>query len=272
MQIVRSVTKMREIRKRCKGSVGFVPTMGALHQGHLSLIQKSKEESDITILSIFVNPMQFLEGEDYASYPRKIEADSDICRRAGVDILFLPEIEDMYKKDEVEIKAPKIAGYKLEGAVRPGHFDGVLRVVMKLFNIIKPTNAYFGKKDAQQLLLVEKMVREYFLDVNIKRCDTVREDSGLALSSRNLYLDSKQKERALILSKALKKGMKLIMEGEKSAKIIKERIRDELNGVECDYVEIVNFELQEIEEIQKESIILAAIRVDGVRLIDNLWM
>jgi len=272
MQIVRSVAELRELRKNIKGSVGFVPTMGALHQGHLSLIQRSKEENDVTILSIFVNPTQFLEGEDYASYPRKVEADSDICTRAGVDILFLPEIEDIYKKDEVEIKAPKIAGYKLEGAIRPGHFDGVLRVVMKLFNITKPTNAYFGKKDAQQLLLIEKMVREYFLDVNIRRCDTVREDNGLALSSRNSYLDRGQRERALMLSKALKKGMKLIMDGENSAKIIKERIRSELNETECEYVEIVDFELQEIEKIQKESIILAAIRIEGVRLIDNLWM
>lgn len=272
MQIVRGSAELTELRKNIKGNVGFVPTMGALHQGHLSLIQRSKEENDVTIVSIFVNPTQFLEGEDYTAYPRKVEADSDICARAGVDILFLPEIEDMYKKDEVEIKAPKIAAYKLEGAFRPGHFDGVLRIVMKLFNLTKPTNAYFGKKDAQQLLLIEKMVREYFLDINIKRCDTVREDNGLALSSRNAYLNKEQKEEALKLSKALKKGMKLIMEGESVARVIREKIESELGELECEYVEIVNFELEEIERIQKGSIILAAVRVGGVRLIDNLWM
>jgi len=272
MQIVRSVRELKELRAKMEGKVGFVPTMGALHRGHLSLIQRSRDENEFTIVSIFVNPTQFLEGEDFEKYPRKEEADIDICKRAGVSLLFLPDAKEIYTQDEVEVKAPKISGFILEGGVRAGHFDGVLRVVLKLLNITKATNAYFGKKDAQQLLLIEKMVNSFFMDVNIVRCDTFREDNGLALSSRNEYLDKVGKTEALKLSKALKRGMKSIMEGEYDANIVKKTIRAELEGMECDYVEIVDFDLKSIERIQKDCIAMAAIRVQGVRLIDNIWM
>jgi len=170
MVIVRTIEALQEAKKSLReaqgalSSVGFVPTMGALHQGHLSLIQQARKENDTLIVSIFVNPTQFLEGEDLDAYPRKDEADSKICELAKVDILFMPNIEVMYEEDELCIGAPAIRGYVLEGEKRPGHFDGMLQVVMKLLNLSGATNAYFGKKDAQQLALISQMVKNYFME------------------------------------------------------------------------------------------------------------
>ena len=180
-----------------KGSVGFVPTMGALHDGHISLIKHSRAQNDIVVVSIFVNPTQFLAGEDFNSYPTKLQADEKICQLCNVDILFTPNIDTMYGKNEVLIKSPNIKGYILEGFNRPSHFDGVLQIVLKLFNIVKPTNAYFGKKDAQQLYLIKQMVNDLFLDINIVECELIRQSDGLAMSSRNSYLDDTQKLQAL---------------------------------------------------------------------------
>ena len=251
--------------------IGFVPTMGALHGGHLSLIQKCVKENDISIVSIFVNPTQFLEGEDFEKYPKKTEADKKICSLAGVDILFLPTADEIYFKDEINILAPKTKGYILEGYKRPGHFNGVLQVVLKLLNITKANNAYFGKKDAQQLYLIKKMVKELFLRTNIIECDIVREDSGLALSSRNTYLEGNEKKDALLLSISLKKATQMISKGEKDTSKIKEEMLKSLDALKVEYVEITDREFNKIDTIQPGNTrILVAAYAGLTRLIDNI--
>ncbi len=265
--------KLQEYRNSLNKRVGFVPTMGALHEGHISLIKRSIKENDYTIVSIFVNPTQFLAGEDLDSYPSKIEADLKICSMAGVDMVFLPQVEDIYQKNELNITAPEIKGFILEGYKRPHHFDGVLQIVLKLLNITKPTNAYFGKKDAQQLFLITKMASNLFLDTNIVACDIVRESDGLALSSRNVYLSSQERIKALLLSKSLKKSSKLIIEGEKNSKKIKKNMRDILSECEIEYIEIVDRDFNLINTIElNNTIILVAAKVGTTRLIDNIWI
>ena len=264
---------LQQYRKSLTQSVGFVPTMGALHEGHISLIKKSIEENAHTIVSIFVNPTQFLEGEDLDAYPRKVQADLKICELAGVDAVFLPTPDAMYAKDELSIHAPKIKGYILEGAKRPGHFDGVLQVVLKLFNIISPTHAYFGKKDAQQLFMIKNMVKHLFLPIMIVPCEIVRESDGLALSSRNVYLTQAQRKDALLLSKALKKATKMIVEGERDCTLIKARMEEVLSETQLEYVEIVDREFNLLDEVEiGNSILLVAAAVGTTRLIDNMWV
>ena len=275
VQIINSAKDLKNYRKTLKGSVGFVPTMGALHEGHISLIKKAREENDFVIVSIFVNPTQFLEGEDLDKYPRKDEADKKICQLAGVDAIFMPTIDSIYNKDELLITAPKIRGYILEGAKRPGHFDGVLQIVMKLFNIVEPTNAYFGKKDAQQLALITQMAKDYFLNVNIVPCEIVRDSKGLALSSRNVYLSEDEYKRALSLSKSLKLATKLITKGELNCQKIKNSMQELLqeNVDKLDYVAIVDREFNDLETVEiGNSIILVAAFVGTTRLIDNMWI
>ncbi len=273
MQVVHTPQELKALRDSLSGSVGFVPTMGALHEGHLSLIKKSVEQNDHTIVSIFVNPTQFLPGEDFSKYPRRYEADRKICELAGVDILFMPEADAMYHEDEVLIKAPKAKGYILEGHFRPGHFDGVLQVVNKLFHLVRPTRAYFGKKDAQQLYLIEQMVRDFFFDIEIVPCDIVRDPDGLALSSRNVYLSENERKRALLLSKALKRAAKMVQSGEYSVDRIKAKMLEILEPIKLDYVEIVNREFEPIQKIEiGNTIILVAGYVGSTRLIDNIWI
>ena len=251
--------------------VGFVPTMGALHSGHLSLIKRCVNENDISIVSIFVNPTQFLEGEDFDKYPKKIEADKKICSLAGVDILFLPTVDEIYFEDELSILAPKIKGYILEGYKRPGHFNGVLQVVLKLLNITRANNAYFGKKDAQQLYLIKKMVKELFLRTKIVECEIVREDEGLALSSRNSYLNKKEKLDALLISKSLKKATQMVSKGEKDTKKIKEQMLKILKPLKVEYIEITDRDFNKIDTIQVgNSRILVVAYVGLTRLIDNV--
>ncbi len=275
MQVVRSAQELKNAKKNLSGTVGFVPTMGALHDGHISLIKRARQENDIVIVSIFVNPTQFLEGEDLDKYPRRDEADKKICELAGVDILFMPTIDSMYNQDELKISAPKVRGYILEGAKRPGHFDGVLQVVLKLLNITTPTRAYFGKKDAQQLALITQMAKDYFLDTEIVPCEIVRDSDGLALSSRNVYLSEDERKRALSLSRSLKLASDMVAKGELNCKKIKGQMRQELlkNVDKLDYVAIVNREFKEIDKVEiGNSIILAAAFVGTTRLIDNIWL
>lgn len=274
MVIVHTIEALKEARASLQGSVGFVPTMGALHQGHLSLIQRAKEENDAVIVSIFVNPTQFLEGEDLDAYPRREEADRLICDRAGVDVLFMPTIDQMYEKDELCIGAPAIRGYILEGEKRPGHFDGMLQIVMKLLNLTQATRAYFGKKDAQQLALVMQMVRNYFMDVEIIPCEIVRDEKGLALSSRNAYLTPEEKERALCLSRSLKQATKMVMLGELDAKKIKTEMLAVLKEADkVEYVAIVDRAFRAVEKVEiGNAIILVAAWVGKPRLIDNIWI
>ncbi len=274
MKIIKDAQKMQQIARELRGSIGFVPTMGALHAGHLSLIQKARLQNEHLIVSIFVNPTQFLEGEDLEQYPRTKEADEQICKRAGVDILFMPDKEQMYELDELCIGAPAKRGYILEGAKRPGHFDGMLQVVMKLLNITNASKAYFGKKDAQQLALVKQMVKNYFMPTKIVACDIVRDERGLALSSRNRYLNSEEKERALALSSSLKAASVAIISGERSVENIEQIMRDRLNGVDkIEYAAALSREFKPIDQIVlDESILLVAAWVGKTRLIDNLWV
>ena len=272
MEILNSPKEALDYRKSLKGSVGFVPTMGALHQGHLELIKKARSENDFVIVSIFVNPTQFLPGEDLDKYPRKLESDFEICKRAGIDGIFTPNSINMYSEDEVLIKAPKIKGYILEGFFRPGHFDGVLQVVNKLFNIIKPTKAYFGKKDAQQLYLIKQMVKNFFFDIQIREINTVREKDGLALSSRNVYLSENERKKALSISKSLKKVAKMSLQT-KDIKKIKEEMIKILDVDTLQYIAFVDREFNYIEKIIPENtIILIAAYVGNTRLIDNIWI
>ena len=275
MQIVKDAQELKKLRASLNGSVGFVPTMGALHEGHISLIKKAREENDFVIVSIFVNPTQFLEGEDLDKYPRRDEADIKICELAGVDVIFMPTIDSVYNEDELLITAPKIRGFILEGAKRPGHFDGVLQIVMKLFNITDATNAYFGKKDAQQLALITQMVKDYFLNVNIVPCEIVRDSRGIALSSRNTYLSEEEYERALSLSRSLKLASDMVAKGELNCSKIKESMQDLLTKSvdKLDYVAIVDREFRELDKVEiGNSIILVAAFVGKTRLIDNIWV
>lgn len=272
MQILKTIEELQEVRKNINGTVGFVPTMGALHNGHISLIKQARDENDIVIVSIFVNPTQFLPGEDLDAYPRKDEADKKICQMCKVDYLFMPEISTMYSKEEVLIKAPN-KSYILEGKTRPGHFDGVLRVVLKLFNLTQPTNAYFGKKDAQQLSLITQMVKDLFLPINIIPCDIIREADGLALSSRNVYLDSTQRVDALLISKSLYMAGSLIASGERSVQAVKDKIYEIMKTLDVEYVAIVDREFNELKTIEpKNTVILVVARFGNTRLLDNIWL
>jgi pantoate--beta-alanine ligase len=274
MIIARTVAELQAARMTLTGDVGFVPTMGALHEGHISLIRRAREENAHLIVSIFVNPTQFLEGEDLDAYPRKDEADIKICELAKVDILFMPTIAQMYETDELCIGAPQIRGYILEGAKRPGHFDGMLQVVMKLLNLTSATRAYFGKKDAQQLALIMQMVRNYFMDVVIVPCEIIRNGQGLALSSRNTYLSSEEKERALCLSKSLKKATEMVMDGTLKSQDIQEQMHSILQDADrIEYTAIVNRAFEELKEVEiGNTMILVAAWVGKPRLIDNIWI
>ncbi len=273
MKIVHSPQELKSILKEEKRSIGFVPTMGALHHGHLSLIEASVKNNDISVVSIFVNPTQFLEGEDFETYPSKFEADEKICVLAGVDILFYPQAEDMYEDDEIRVIAPNIRGYILEGHSRPGHFDGVLTVVMKLLNIVSPTHAYFGKKDAQQLALITQMVRNFCMDVEIVPLETVRESDGLAMSSRNVYLTPDERTQALKISKALKKATKLVMQKVLEVEAIETEMHKVLSPLDVEYISIVSRSFVPRKEVEiGDTIILIAARLGRTRLIDNLWI
>jgi pantoate--beta-alanine ligase len=278
MIIVHTIDALFEVTKMLHGSIGFVPTMGALHEGHLTLIRQARTQNHTVVVSIFVNPTQFLEGEDLDAYPRKEEADSKICELAGVDILFMPTVAMMYELDELSISAPAIRGFILEGTKRAGHFDGMLQVVMKLLNLIaynKPSSfrAYFGKKDAQQLVLIEQMVRNYFINVEIVPCDIVRDRDGLALSSRNIYLSKEERKKALSLSRSLKSATRMLLKKEFNVKLIKKEMLLALSEIEVEYVAVVNRQFKSIEHVEVgNTIILVAGSVGTTRLIDNLWV
>lgn len=273
MKIVSKPLELQEYLKTQEGSVGFVPTMGALHEGHISLIRKAREQNELVVVSIFLNPTQFLKGEDLENYPARDEADKKICSLANVDVLFLPQKDDIYTKDEVSLLAPNVRGFVLEGASRPGHFNGVLTVVMKLLNLVNPTRAYFGKKDAQQLNLITLMVKQLFMQVEIVPLDTVRDSDGLAKSSRNAYLSNEERVEALKISKSLHEASKLVSTKVFEAKEIKKRMLLILEPLEIAYVEILNREFEMIEEVEiGRTIILVEALVGKTRLLDNIWL
>ncbi|PSM52305.1 pantothenate synthetase [Campylobacter blaseri] len=252
-------------------NIGFVPTMGYLHNGHKSLIEKSKSENEYTVVSIFVNPAQFLPNEDLDKYPRNKEGDIKFCEDLGVDILFMPK--DVYFDYEPKVIAPKELASILEGATRPGHFDGVLTVLNKFFNLVKPKNAYFGKKDTQQLMVINNMIKSFFMNINIVPCEIIREEDGLALSSRNSYLDEEQRVMALKIFRSLTKAKNMIENGELDSNLIQKEMRGILEPLKIDYIEFVDKEFNKIDKIKLgESIILIAVYVGPTRLIDNIWI
>lgn len=256
MIIINNVSDLQQEIRKLSGTIGFVPTMGALHDGHISLIKQSCSQNDFTVVSIFVNPTQFLAGEDLSKYPRKLQVDTKICELAKVDILFVPEISSMYGDDEVDIKAPNIRGFTLEGFIRPTHFDGVLQVVLKLFNLVKPTNAYFGKKDAQQLALITQMVKDLFLDINIVPCDIVRDPDGLAMSSRNVYLSADEREKALTIPKSIKRAAKMIGNNELDTKVLETAMREIMSDIDVQYIAFVDRNFRQIQTVQITNTII----------------
>lgn len=273
MKIVSNIEEIISIRNNTHGSVGFVPTMGALHNGHLSLIRQARMQNDLVVVSIFINPTQFLANEDFDNYPKKEDADLKICVLAGVDVVFMPKAEDLYFKCEPKMLAPRDLAYVLEGEKRPGHFDGVLNVLIKFFNIIKPTNVYFGKKDVQQFYIVKNMIKTLFLPINIVACDIVREGDGLALSSRNSYLGEEEKIKALGVSLALKNASQTIMKGEREASKIENIMLNTLSELEVDYVKVLDRDFKVVEYITlKNTLLLVAVKIGKTRLIDNLWI
>ncbi len=273
MTILSSPHELKNYLKDKRQTIGFVPTMGALHEGHISLIKKAKSENEFVVVSIFLNPTQFLKGEDLDKYPKKDEADKKICELSGVDILFFPQVQDMYGTDEVSIQAPHVRGYVLEGTSRPSHFNGVLTVVMKLLNIVNPTNAYFGKKDAQQLNLISLMVKQLFMSVNIIPVDTVRQSDGLALSSRNVYLNETQRKEALKIPSSLHGAGIMVSKNILESELIIKQMREILEPLEVVYVEILSREFEIIKQVEiGNSIILVEVKVGTTRLLDNIWL
>lgn len=278
MKIVNTIKEVREIVKKSKvngNSVGFVPTMGFLHKGHLSLMEQSKVENELTVVSIFVNPTQFGPNEDLDTYPRDLDRDIKLMESIGVDLVFFPSVEEMYPEGAstfvtVEGNITK----RLCGASRDGHFKGVTTIVSKLFNIVAPDKAYFGQKDAQQVAVIEKMVKDLDMDVKIVPCPIVREEDGLALSSRNTFLSEEDRKDALILSKTLFEAKYMILNGEKDAKKIKRFIIEKIESVEkarIDYVEVVNAKtLMDIDEISGDVLMAVAVWIGKPRLIDNV--
>ncbi len=264
---------LRNIRCQNNSSVGFVPTMGYLHQGHIELIRRSKMQNDLTIVSIYVNPLQFGAGEDFERYPRDLERDLSICEEEGVDIVFAPLDEEMYpEKPLINIEIQGLSSI-LEGEFRPSHFSGVCTVVLKLFNIILPDRAYFGEKDYQQLKIVERLVKDLNIPIEIIPVPTVRDEDGLALSSRNTYLKPEERESALSLYRSFLLAEKLIKSGNRDAKLIKEAIREFImkhpHIKKIDYVEVTDPDLRPVEEVKEGDRILLAVWVGNTRLIDN---
>ncbi|MEC8974220.1 MAG: pantoate--beta-alanine ligase [Actinomycetota bacterium] len=255
-------------------SVGLVPTMGYLHGGHVSLIQRSVEENDITMVTIFVNPLQFGKGEDLSSYPRDLQSDRDQCEAEEVDLLFAPSLEEMYSKPVLTAVHVDNLTATLEGRSRPTHFSGVATVVAKLFNITGPCNAYFGEKDWQQLQVITTMARDLSFRVNVIGCPTIRHSDGLALSSRNAYLTREERQSASVLSRSLHKASELFQSGETRSSIVKARITEEIATeplVELDYVEVVEGKsLDPVTEIGSGTRILLAAKLGQARLIDNI--
>jgi len=277
MEIIKSPIimqqKIRELKKDKK--IGFVPTMGALHDGHLTLVRKSKEENDITVVSIFVNPKQFGPNEDFASYPRTFESDKEKLEKEGVDFLFYPDVNDMYPEDySTSVEVTSDITKKLCGRKRPGHFNGVTTVVAKLFNIVLPDNAYFGLKDYQQYVIIKRMVKDLNFSINIVGVPIVRESDGLAMSSRNKYLSPDERKDAVLIYTSLLEAKKLIENGIKSAYIIKKEIENILGRSrfsKIDYVEIVDPEtLKSVDNISKTVLIAIACYFGKARLIDNM--
>ena len=276
MEIVTTIAALRQKlapRRRAGQTIGFVPTMGYLHQGHLSLVGRAKSENDVTVVSIFVNPLQFGKNEDLDKYPRDLARDSAMLEEAGVDILFAPGVEDMYPEPmQTVVDLPKL-GSELEGEARPGHFAGVATVVTKLFNIVQPDNAYFGEKDYQQVTIIQKMVEDLAQPVRVVPVATVREADGLACSSRNVYLSPEERAAAVIVPKTLAEAERLLLTGIRDVATLEAKLIEFLRTEPLAEPEVVAIRdprtLERIETVKETALVLLYVRFGKTKLLDN---
>lgn len=275
MELVHKIEEVRSIVRSWKKeglSVGLVPTMGYLHEGHQSLIKKAVEENDRVVVSIFVNPMQFGENEDLETYPRDLNKDSKLCEETGADLIFNPEAQEMYEKGFCSYVDMNGLTTELCGKSRPIHFRGVMTVVTKLFNIVTPNKAYFGMKDAQQLCVIKRMVKDLNMDIDIVGCPIIREKDGLAKSSRNTYLSEEERKAALCLSRAVKAGQNMICKGSKAEEVLT-KMREIIEAeplAKIDYVSMVDaLDMQPVEIVEKDVLVAMAVYIGKTRLIDN---
>ena len=273
MKIAKTIAEVRKIRSTLQGTIGFIPTMGYLHEGHFSLVRKAQEQNSHVIVSIFVNPKQFAPHEDLKKYPRDIQKDLTMLESIKTDIVFTPSVNELYPINyETNVNLDNLS-HKQEGKVRPGHFTGVGTVLTKLFNITQPTHVYLGQKDAQQVVVVKKMVTDLNFPLHVVVCDTVRESDGLAMSSRNVFLKSTKRHEASILYKSLNLAQEIIKKGEKDTKNIKEKMEKLIQSTsgKIDYISIAHPQtLDEIAEAKSGAIISIAVRFGSTRLIDNV--
>ena len=274
MRIAATGAEMRAARRDMTGDVGFVPTLGALHEGHLSLVRAAREQNQHTVASIFVNPAQFGEPDDFASYPRDPERDLALLCDEGVDIVFLPESAEIYPADASTLVEVERITDTLEGERRPGHFRGVATVVTKLFQIVQPQRAYFGRKDAQQLAVIRRLVCDLHFDIEIVAVPTVREPNGLAMSSRNALLSAEGRQAAVVLSRALRRAEELFAAGERDGEALRSAMRELIAAepqAQVDYVSVADTEtLRELARVEDAALASLAVRIGGVRLIDNV--
>lgn len=278
METIRIPSIMKETSKRhlLRGkTIGFVPTMGALHEGHLSLVKRAKSENDIVVVSIFVNPTQFGPSEDFDRYPRDMEGDMEKLKREGVDILFMPDARSMYSDRFSTYITVKDLSDKLCGAFRPGHFTGVATVVCKLLNIVMPTRAYFGQKDFQQTVIIKRMTEDLNMNADLVICPTVRESDGLAMSSRNGYLSPEERRAATVIYRDILSASDLINSGKSNPVDVKKQMHDMLKSEplisEIQYAGVYNAEtLDELNEFKKQNLLAIAVKIGNTRLIDNM--
>jgi pantoate--beta-alanine ligase len=276
MRVITTVAEMRRARQEMAGSLGLVPTMGALHEGHLSLVRYARAHDDTVVASIFVNPTQFGPGEDYARYPRDPDRDLALLRDLGTDFVFMPPAEEMYSEGfDTYVQVERLTQV-LEGAHRSGHFRGVATVVAKLFNIVQPHRAYFGQKDAQQLAVIRRLTRDLDLPVEVVGLPTVREPDGLAMSSRNAYLSPEERKAAVVLYRSLEAAQELWRFGVRDASRIRQRMNEVLAAeplARIDYVSVADAEtLEELETLDRPALVSLAVRIGGTRLIDNVTL
>jgi pantoate--beta-alanine ligase len=276
MRVVHTIAEARAVRRALPGTWGFVPTMGYLHEGHLSLIRRARAENDRVAVSIFVNPTQFGPHEDYARYPRDLERDLRLLEPLGVDLVFVPSVEEMYPPGFQTWVIVEEVSRPLEGASRPGHFRGVATVVAKLFHILQPDRAYFGQKDAQQTVVIRRMVQDLNIPVEIVICPTVREPDGLAMSSRNTYLNPEERRSATVLFRALQIAKARYEAGERDAERLREAMREVIRAeplARIDYVSVADPEtLRELEQVEGPALLSLAVYIGTTRLIDNIML
>ncbi|HAQ07348.1 MAG TPA: pantoate--beta-alanine ligase [Bacillus bacterium] len=277
MKIITTIAEMQQYMLKLKAAgntIGYVPTMGFLHEGHITLLNKARQENQVVVLSVFVNPLQFGPSEDLDAYPRDFERDRKIAEKEGADVVFFPSVSEMYPTAPSVMAAVKERTNVLCGKSRPGHFDGVATVLVKLFNIIQPTRAYFGLKDAQQVAVVDGLIKDFNFPIELVPVNTIREADGLAKSSRNLYLGKEERLQAVELYKSLRLAKDAIESGERNpghiARLIEEHINEHCNA-EVDYIEIYSYpELKQLKELRGKIIIALAAKFSKARLIDNI--